>query len=93
MKYKYFNKEEGAIDELYDLACDFDQRVNHYASYIIGGMRFHTRELEMQRRIQNSGIAIIEYEGEEEIEYYGVLIDIMELKCGSNNSVFLFQCE
>ena len=48
MKYKYFNKEEGAIDELYDLACGPDRKVNHYASCIIGGMRFHTRELEMQ---------------------------------------------
>ena len=36
---------------------------------------------------------MIEYEGEEEIEYYGVLIDIIELKYGSSNSVFLFQCE
>ena len=36
---------------------------------------------------------MIEYEGEEEIEYYGVLIDIIELKYRSSNSVFLFQCE
>ena len=56
-------------------------------------MRFHTRELEMQRWIQNSGIATIEYEGEEDIEYFGILIDIIELKYGSSNSVFLFQCE
>ena len=47
----------------------------------------------MQRRIQNSGIATIGYEGEEEIEYSDVLIDIIELKYGSSNSVFLFQCE
>ena len=93
MKHKYFNKEVGAIDELYDLACSSDRKINHYASCIIGGMRFHTRKLEMQYRIQNSGIAIIGYEGEEEIEYYGVLVDIIELKNGSSNSVFLFQCE
>ena len=91
MKYKYFNKEEGAIDELYDLVCGSDRRVNHYTSCIIGGMRFHARKFEMQRRrIQNSGIATIGYEGEEEIEYYSILIDIIELKYGSNNSVFLF---
>ena len=42
----------------------------------------------MQRRIQNSEIAIIGYEGEEEIEYYSVLIDIIELKYGSSNYVF-----
>ena len=29
MKYKYFNKEEGATDELYDLACGSNRRVNH----------------------------------------------------------------
>ena len=46
----------------------------------------------MQRRTQNSEIAMIGYEGEEKIEYLGVLIDIIELKYRSNNSVFLFQC-
>ena len=93
MKHKYFNKEVGVTNELYDLVCGPDRRVNHYASCIIGGMRFHTRELEMQRRIQNSGIATTVYEGEEEIDYYGILIDIIELKYESSNSVFLFQCE
>ena len=38
-------------------------------------------------------IVTIEYEGEEEIEYLGVLIDIIELKYESKNLVFLFQCE
>ena len=93
MKPKYFNKKVGTIDELFDLACDPDRKINHYASCIIRGMRFHIRELEMQRWIQNSGIAMIGYEREEDIEYYGVLIDIIELKYGSSNSVFLFQCE
>ena len=93
MKHKYFNKEVGAIDELHDLACGLDRRINHYTSCIIGGMRFHTKELEMQRQIQNSGIATTEYKGEEEIDYYGVPIDIIELKYGSSNSVFLFQYE
>ena len=90
MKSKYFNKEEDETDELYNLAYGPDWRVNHYASYIIGGIRFHIRRLEMQRWIQNSGIAMIGYEGGEEIKYLGVLIDIIKLKYGSNNSVFLF---
>ena len=47
----------------------------------------------MQRWIQNSEIAMIGYEGEEEIEYFSILVDIIELKYGSNNSVFLFRCE
>ena len=34
---------------------------------------------------------MIGYEGEEEIKYYSILIDIIELKYGSSNSVFLFQ--
>ena len=29
MKHKYFNKEVGATDELHDLVCGPDQRVNH----------------------------------------------------------------
>ena len=93
MKSKHFNKEEGVIDELYDLACGSDRKINHYASCIIERMRFHIRELEMQRQIQKSGIATIVYEEEEEIEYLGILIDIIELKYGSNNLIFLFQYE
>ena len=93
MKHKYFNKKVGATDELHNLACGPNRRVNHYTSCIIKGMRFHTRELEMQRWTQNSEIAITGYEGEEEIKYYGVLIDIIELKYRSSNYVFLFQCE
>ena len=41
-------KEEGTIDELYDLVCGLERKVNYYASCIIGEMRFHTKELEMQ---------------------------------------------
>ena len=51
MKHKYFNKEVDATDELYDLAYDLNRRVNHYAFCMIVGIRFHTRELEMQRQI------------------------------------------
>ena len=36
---------------------------------------------------------MIGYEGEEEIEYFGILVDIIELKYGSNNLLLLFQCE
>ena len=45
----------------------------------------------MQQRTQNNGIAITGYEREEEIDYYGVLVDIIELKYESSNSIFLFQ--
>ena len=80
----------GAMDELYDLACDPDWRVNHYASRIIGGIRFHTREFEMQWWIQNSKITTTEYETKEEIDYYDVLVDIIKLKYESSNFVFYF---
>ena len=90
MKSKHFNKEEGAIVKLYDLVCGLDQRINYYTSCIIEGMRFHIKELEMQRQIRNSGIATIGYEREEEIKYLGVLIDVIELKYGFNNLIFLF---
>ena len=47
MKSKYFNKEEGVTDELYDLAYGPDRRDNYYAFCIIGGIKFHIRKLEM----------------------------------------------
>ena len=79
-----------ATDELHDLACGLDRRVNHYASCIIEGMRFHIRKLEMQRWIQNSRIATTGYERKKEIDYYDVLVDIIKLKYESSNFVFYF---
>ena len=89
----YHNKEDGATEELYDLACHLDPRISCYSSCIVGGMRFHIRELDMQRRTQNSGIWTLRTDGDNEIEYYGILSDIIQLRYGSKRFVYLFKCQ
>ena len=49
MMLMYHNQKDGATKELYDLAWHLDPRISCYSSSIIGGMRFHTRDLDMHR--------------------------------------------
>ena len=79
----YHNKEDGATKELYDLACHPNLRVSCYSSCIVGGMRFHTRDLGMQRQTQHNKILTLRIDGDNEIEYYGILMDIIQLRYGS----------
>ena len=80
MMSMYHNKEDGAIEELYDLACHLNLRVSCYSLCIVGGMRFHTRNLDIQRQTQNCEILTLKINGDNEIEYYGILTDIIQLR-------------
>ena len=83
-----------ASDGLYALACGPDKRVKRYPGCIIDGIRFHTKEREMHRQTQNSGVVVEGvYEGNHELEYYGVIKDIIELDYCFQNSVLLFKCD
>lgn len=64
--------------------------VKKYTKFIINGFRFHIKSKELKKRTQNSGIVISAFTKcyassrdtiprEEEINYFGVLIDIVEL--------------
>ena len=72
-------KSPEATDDLYSLACAPDKRVTQYTGCIVNGIRFHSKEREKNRRTQNSGVVVKVYEGDKEIQYYGVLTNIIEL--------------
>ena len=93
MKHKYFNKEVGATDELHDLACSYNRRVNQYTSCIIGGMRFHTRKLEMQRWIQNSEITITATMNTNSNNVYDGDVTFYKRKVGTNNQEVINESE
>ncbi|KAK5824746.1 hypothetical protein PVK06_019530 [Gossypium arboreum] len=68
------------------------------------GLRFHTKSLERLRRTQNCGIivnsSITRYASAREsnpvegnVEYYGLLINIIELDYYGKQKVVLFQCD
>lgn len=82
-----------ASDEVYALACGPDRRVNRYSGCVVNGIRFHAKEREKNLRTQNSGVIVIGEHHSQEIEFYGVLQDIIELKYIDNKSVFLFKCD
>lgn len=69
------------------------QRVRHFKRCIINGYRFHIKDHEKNRKTQNSGVFVLaEHEGKE-IEFYGTLIDIIELEYQEGNKVVLFKCD
>ena len=65
-----------------------------YNGYIIKGIRFHTKEIEGNRKTQNSGVMVIAKTSSlgDEVLYYGVLNDIIELNYYENFRVMLFKC-
>lgn len=86
-------KSPEATDDLYSLACGPDNRVTQYTGCIVNGIRFHSKEREKYRRTQNSGVVVKVYEGDKEIQYYGVLTNIIELDYCFKKRVILFKCD
>ena len=79
--------------QLLDLARGPDRRVTRYKGCVINGLRFHTKDREMFRKTQNSGVVV---KGDDETgnqDYYGVLTDIIQLDYFGDNNVFLFNCD
>ncbi|KAA8544348.1 hypothetical protein F0562_022384 [Nyssa sinensis] len=59
----------------------------------MNGFKFHTIQREKYRQTQNSGVVVTVYKGDKEIQYYGVLKDIIELSYCFDNKIFLFKCD
>ncbi|XP_062075345.1 uncharacterized protein LOC133779394 [Humulus lupulus] len=75
-----------------------------FKRYLINGFRFHTKEIEKNLRTQNSGVIMIAKTQSfassrdpnlvfEEVTFYGMLTDIIELDYSSENHVLLFKCD
>ncbi|XP_026450757.1 uncharacterized protein LOC113350866 [Papaver somniferum] len=80
-------------DELYFIACGPDSRVKSYSGCIVNGVRFFTKSRDDIRTTQNSGLVVEgEHEGKQ-VDFYGILSDILELKYVYPYRVMLFKCE
>ncbi|XP_039145439.1 uncharacterized protein LOC120282664 [Dioscorea cayenensis subsp. rotundata] len=75
-----------------------------YTGYIVNGFRFHTKARERWLKTQNSGVVVtskmMSYASsrdarpiEGEINYYGVLTDIIQLNYSGRFKVVLFKCD
>lgn len=90
---KMYNRKDSRVSmELLQLARGPDRRVNHYSGYLINGFRFHTIEREETLKIQNSGVCVQGDDGYNSRDYFGKLLDIIELQYQGSNKVVLFKC-
>ncbi|KAK6803192.1 hypothetical protein RDI58_000976 [Solanum bulbocastanum] len=73
-------KNQLATCELYSLARGPFDGVQRFKGYEINGFRFHTKLLEEMRKTQNSGVLVRGEANGKNINYYGVLTEIIELQ-------------
>jgi len=81
-------KYEGStlVDEdLYSLACGPDPRMRSYTACIINGVRYHTMARDEHRKTQNSTIKTAGTHGDDTIDFYGTITDIIELSYSRNS--------
>lgn len=83
------------MNNLLSLSRGPTQYVTSYSGYIVNGYRFHTEDREKSLRTQNSGVVVIGNtgNGDENIDYYGVVTDIIEIQYLGRNRVVLFRCK
>ena len=73
------------------LAWGPDKRATHYHCYNVNGFRFRTKQRDDGKKAQNSGVIVRgEYQN---MSYYGLIIDIIELRYTKGNYVVLFKCD
>ena len=80
-------------ESLFHLACGSDSRVFRYTSYLINGWRFNIKDRDMYLKSQNSGILIRGDDNTGNLDYFGVLRDIIKLSYSGGNNVVLFRCD
>ncbi|XP_019189011.1 PREDICTED: uncharacterized protein LOC109183385 [Ipomoea nil] len=82
-----------AMDDLYSLACGPQLCVRKYASCIVNGVRFHTKDRDSRHKTQNCGISVQGNHENELIDFYGVLNDVIELEYIKGYRIVLFKCD
>ena len=75
------------------MACGPDAQIHTYTGCIVNGVRFHTKDRDDLRITKNSGIyASGEHDGED-VNFYGVLTNVVELDYLFGYKVILFKCK
>lgn len=61
---------------------------------MVNGYRFHTESREIDRKTQDSGIVVKGEHGEDIIDYYGIVQEVLEVEyLGENKRVLVFKCD
>ncbi|KAK9071785.1 hypothetical protein SSX86_008214 [Deinandra increscens subsp. villosa] len=91
-------------EDLRILASGPAEFVTRYKGFIINGFRFHTKDLEKNRKTQNSGVMLEAMTNSfssardnnpivGDVTYYGILNEIIELEYDADKKVVLFHCD
>ena len=91
----YEHEKTKKIEDLLSLARGPTQYVTSYSGYVVNGYRFHVEQREKNLRTQNSGVVLIgdTGQGDENLDFYRVLTDILELQYIGGKRVVMFRCK
>ncbi|WMV49449.1 hypothetical protein MTR67_042834 [Solanum verrucosum] len=89
----YTKEKSTSIKKLYPLAMGPDVRGRTHTGCIVNGVRYHIQRRDELRKSQNCGIVVAGYHENEVIDFYGIIIDILELEYVEENRVLLFKCK
>lgn len=91
----YENNKSKEMEDLLSLSRGPTQYVTSFSGYVVNGYRFRIENRDQNLRTQNSGVVVIGNTGtaNENIDYYGVVTDIIEIQYVGGNRVVLFRCK
>lgn len=98
------HRKEVVTDPIRWLARGPCEMARRYTCYVVNGFSFHTKDRENSLKTQNSGVVVMtetmsyvrsrdKQPIEEEVNYYGVLKDIIELDYFGRFKIVLFKCD
>ncbi|KAL6523518.1 hypothetical protein OROGR_017121 [Orobanche gracilis] len=81
-------------EEIRTLSLGPLKHVKCYTGCMVNGYKFHTQSREEGRKTQHSGVVVPGSYGNNMIDYYGVLQDVLELEyLGDGKRVLVFKCD
>ena len=83
------------FDDFFSLAKRPSFDVRCYNGCIVGGLRFHTVELDSRHTTQNSGVMVIgesDTSGSGNNNFYNVLDEVLHIQYPLGRNVWLFKC-
>ncbi|XP_065860347.1 uncharacterized protein [Euphorbia lathyris] len=87
------NGSLGPKDDLYVLGLGPGRRVSKYSGIIVKGIRFHTLERNQHRSTQNNGVMVEGEQNSKDVNFYGILQEIIELDYLYGKRVYMFKCD
>ena len=84
------SKKKEISDKVRWLARYPNNEAKRFKRYVINGLKFRTKDSEVTKKTQNSGVCVVTEGG---AIYYGVLIDIIELNYSDRFRYVLFKCQ